>query len=150
MIDIDKLTASIKLHEGAGPMHNGRYLPYVDTTGRTTIGNGINISAGIDQDENDFLTGHRIRLAIGEAQTQSWWPYVAGYDARSRAFVEIGWNIGFPDLSNFHVALAAASNGDWNACAAAFLDSLWSKQIGKRAETLAAMILTDADQSVAT
>jgi lysozyme len=141
-MDIDKLTASIKLHEGSGPMENGRYMPYTDTTGHTTIGNGINISEGIDQDENDYLVSHRLQLAVGEAETESWWNCIQGNDARENAFIEIGWNIGFASLSNFHNALAAASGGDWDACAAAFLDSLWAKQVGQRAETLAAMIVT--------
>ena len=136
-MDIDKLTASIKLHEGF------RAFPYQDTTGHITIGWGRNLTGkGIADDEAQLMLGNDLQSAIREAETQPWWNAVKGNDARENAFVEIGYNLGFAALSNFHVALAAASNGDWPACGAALLDSLWHEQVGQRAETLTAMIVT--------
>lgn len=136
-MDLNKLTASIKQHEGL------RNFPYTDTTGHVSIGFGRNLTGkGISNEEAEYLLGNDIQLSIGEAKTQPWWGFVAGCDARENAFIEICYNIGFGALSNFHVALAAASSGDWTACSAAFLDSLWAKEVGSRAVILCKMIET--------
>ena len=138
-MDIAKLIVSIKEHEGL------RLKPYVDTTGNVTISYGVNLSNGISQDEADYLFGNRFQSALREAQTESWWQYVADNDARSRAMVELVYNLGANGVAGFHDALAAMQRGDWNACAAAFLDSLWARQVKQRAEVLAAMLLNGSD-----
>lgn len=140
-MDIAKLTFSIQQHEGL------RLKPYVDTTGNITLSYGVNITAGITQDEADYLFNSRFQSALREAQTESWWQYVADNDARSRAMVEMCYNMGAGGVAGFHDALAAMQRGDWNACAAGFLNSLWAKQVGQRAQTLAAMILTGEDSA---
>jgi len=140
MADIQKLTASIQSHEGL------RLRPYVDSRGYLTIGYGRNLDAkGITNDEATYLLGNDIQSSIREAQAQYWWQYVANDDVRSRACVEIVFNIGIGGMSGFHDALAAMARGDWAACGAAFLDSLWSKQVGQRAEVLASMIISGLD-----
>ena len=139
-VDLDKLTASIKAHEGL------RLSAYTDTTGHITIGYGRNISnVGISQSEADYLLGNDIQSAIGTAETQDWWPHVKGSDARARAFIEILFNLGLGGLAYFRKALDAAMSDDWDTCSVELLDSLWAKQVGKRAEVLAAMVKTGED-----
>lgn len=149
-VDLAKLTASIKVHEGTGPMKNNRFMPYRDASGKLTIAYGRNLDdTGLSIDEGDYLLENNIADAISAAQVQPWWPWVADSDARARAFIEIGFNIGFRALAGFHEAVDAASRRDWPACAAAFLDSLWHRQTGHRAEVLARMILTGCDSILA-
>jgi lysozyme len=138
-MDIDKLTASISGNEGL------RLLPYTDTTGHLTIGYGTNLDAGITEREAAYLRDNRIQAAIATAEAQGWWPMVEPSDARSRAFVEILFNIGLAKFNGFTKALGAAMASDWSTCSAELLDSLWAHEVGQRAETLAAMVLTGSD-----
>lgn len=138
-VDVAKLTDTIKGAEGC------RLIPYRDTSGHLTIGWGINLDAGITLDEANTLLAGRVELAIRQAEIQPWWPHVAGNDARARAFVEILFNVGPGALDGFRKALDAAMQDDWAACSAAFLDSLWHRQVGARAERICAMILTGED-----
>lgn len=139
-MDIDKLTASIKSHEG----YNS--FPYEDTTGHITIGFGRNLTGeGISNEEGEYLLQNDINRAISEAESQSWWPAVSTSDPRTRAFVEIVFNIGLGKLAGFSHALEAAMQSDWVACASAFRDSLWFRQVGNRAVTLCNMIETGQD-----
>lgn len=139
-MDIEKLTASIKHHEGL------RLKPYNDSVGKITIGYGRNLTnVGISQEEAETLLSNDIQSAIGKAKTLPWWSSVYDNDARARAFTEIGFNIGFGAMAKFSRALDAASRNDWNTCAAEFLNSLWAAQVGKRAETLASMIMRGTD-----
>lgn len=149
-ISLAKLRTSIKTNEGTGPIKNDRFMPYRDSVGKLTIGYGRNLDDnGIRASEANFLLDRDIDYALLEAQQQVWWPWVEDDDVRGRVFVEMGFALGFNSLLGFHVALGAAERKDWAACSAAFLDSLWHSQVGKRAETLAAMILTGKDQPTA-
>ena len=138
-VDMDKLTASIRSHEGC------KLFPYKDSTGNLTIGWGTNLNAGITIDEAAYLLGNRIQSVIREAEAQDWWQRVSDNDARARAMCEIIFNIGLSRLNGFAKALAALRAGDFDTCAAELLDSLWHQQVGKRAEVLAAMIQTGTD-----
>lgn len=135
-MDIAKLTASIKEHEGL------RFLPYVDTTGNVTIGYGCNLSAGISDDEAEFLLRNRIELSIGEAEKMPWWNKVSDNDARSNALIECIYNLGARKFSVFIKVHAALCAGDFRTASAELLNSLWAKQVGKRAEVLATMVRT--------
>lgn len=139
-MDFEKLTESIKQHEGF------RNFPYTDTVGKLTIGWGHNLSDnGITKDVAELLLSNDIRSAIRTAEAQNWWPYVKDNDVRARAFTEIGFNVGFGALGLFRKAVAAASRDDWDVCADEFLDSKWHAQVGLRAQRLAAMIRTGRD-----
>lgn len=143
-MDIQKLTKSIEQHEGL------RLLPYRDTTGNITIGYGTNLNAGISLDEAIYLLGNRVQLAIGAAQAQSWWPNVSDNDARSRAMVELVFNMGPAGVATFKNAIQCLCNNDFNGAADGFLNSLWAKQVGQRAQVLAQMIRTGTDNESTT
>lgn len=139
-VDIDKLTASIKAHEGL------RLTAYKDTTGHYSIGYGRNlINEGISRDEAEFMLGNDIQLCLRTVKAQPFWDNIKDNDARIRAFVEILFNLGLGGLSYFRRALEAAERNDWDTCANELLDSLWHAQVGKRAEVLAQMVKTGID-----
>jgi lysozyme len=151
-MDIEKLTASIIEHEGM------RLYVYDDATGlpikqghtvqgNPTIGVGRLLTAqkGISNIECMAMLSTDIQAAIATAEAQAWWPMVSPSDARSRAFVEILFNLGLGRFNGFTKALADAMASDWPACSAELLNSLWAQQVGERAGRLAAMVATGED-----
>lgn len=138
-MDLSKLKQSIMEHEGL------RLFPYTDTTGHISIGYGTNLSAGISHDEAEDLLSNRLQFATVSAESQSWWAYLGGNDARQRAVVECVYNMGLHGFGGFHDTLAALERGDWPAASAGLLNSLWAHQVGQRAEVIAKMILTGED-----
>ena len=149
-MDLNKLTASIQQHEGTGKIINGRFMPYADSRGFTSIGYGRCIQlVGISHVEATYLCSNDIQLASGEAQAQSWWPVVANDDVRSRALVEIIYNLGLPKFNQFVKAIAALSQSDFTTCADEFRNSAWYGEVGsspgERGYDLAQMIQTGVD-----
>lgn len=139
-MDIKKLTASIQVNEGL------RLKPYIDTTGHISIGYGRNLNAkGISTSEAAFLLGDDIQDAITACEGQPWWDVVRNDDVRSRALVEMCFNMGIGGLRTFTHALAALSAGDFAEASAQFLNSQWASQVGNRAKILAQMIETGKD-----
>lgn len=139
-MDMDKLTASIKAHEGF------RAYPYQDTTGHSTIGYGRNLTdRGITKPEAELMLQDDIQLALSQAIGESWWSHVSGNDARSRAMTEMVFNMGLPKLREFHVATLCLCNDDFEGASRAFMDSLWAQQVKGRAKTLTQMIATGED-----
>lgn len=136
-MDKDKLIASIQLGEGL------RLKPYVDSVGKITIGYGRNLTdKGISTDEADALLNNDIMVAFCEAEDEPWWPNVINNDARSRALVEMIFNMGLGRFHGFVNAIACLMNNDFTGAAANFMDSLWAKQVHDRAVRLTQMIAT--------
>lgn len=145
-MDIDKLTTSIMTHEGTGPVTNGRFLPYVDTTNHLSVGYGRNLhDRGLSGPEAQFLLANDIRDVLAEAEQQEWWPHVSGNDARARACLEMLFNLGVGGFRTFETAIGCLLNDDFAGASAAFLQSLWHRQVGQRAEVLAGMIASGED-----
>lgn len=140
-MDINKLLISIKSHEGL------RLKPYTDTTGNITIGYGTKLAAGITFPEASFLLNNRIQVAILALRKQPWFQNLSDDDVRSRALVEMAFNLGVDGLCKFEIALACLTKGDYVGAATAFMDSLWAKQVGRRAIALTQMIATGQDPS---
>lgn len=138
-MDTGKLLNSIKLHEGL------RLKPYTDTTGNITIGYGTNLNAGISLPEASLLLNNRVLSVLHDLQNEPWFAAVSNDDVRSRAIAEMAFNLGVIGLSNFHMALTALINQDFAGAATAFMDSVWAKQVGKRAVILTQMIATGQD-----
>lgn len=133
----DKLKASLKLHEGY------RLLPYTDTTGNLTIGVGHNLTEGLPAFLVEDLLSWDILTAV--RATDRMFPWVAALDdVRRRVFVELVFNLG-GRLLGFHDTLAHARAGRWRDAATSLLDSLWARQVGSRAQTLADMLATGRD-----
>lgn len=129
-----KLRAQLLKHEGL------RLHPYTDTVGKLTIGVGRNLTdRGISEDE---------AFAMLDADITAVWQEVShavacfgGLDeTRQHVVLDMAFNLGVPRLLKFVKFLAALEAHKWDVAADEMLDSVWAKQVGKRAQTLAAMI----------
>lgn len=121
----------VKMHEGL------RLKPYRCTAGKLTIGYGRNIEDnGITEAEASFLLENDLR--------RCWYDCSSAFDwfdkldkIRQGVIAELCFNIGLPRLKGFKKMLAACSRGDFETASCEMLDSLWARQVGKRALTLA-------------
>jgi lysozyme len=138
VIDLDKLKDSLRRHEAT------RRFPYRDTTGNLTVGVGHNLTG---KGLSDAAIAFVLNEDILDAKTllATWAPWALDLDdVRQRVFIELAFNMG-AKLLGFAKALNHAKAGRWDAAADAFLDSLWAKQVGKRAVTLADMLRSGKD-----
>ncbi len=84
--------------------------------GNLSIGIGINLEFGLDEDEREWLTRHRLLLH------SAWLCKFAWYDSldsvRRSVFLDISFNAGDGGLLKFPKLIAAAANKDWAECQA--------------------------------
>lgn len=132
-MNLDKLTASLRQHEGL------RLSPYKDTTGNLTIGYGHLVANGISLTAAEQILRDDIGLCISQAQAQSWWQYCTDEDLQ-RAMVELVFELGVGGVAGFHDLIRCLGNSDRDGAARALLDSVYARQVGQRAVTLAGMI----------
>lgn len=132
----ERLQALLQHHEGL------RLKPYTDTTGHLTIGYGRNLTdVGISLDEARQLL--RADLAHAEHDVLEAFPWAAHLDpVRQAVLVDMCFNLGIVALKKFKFTLHALQLGQWEAAAAAMVDSRWAQQVGQRARNLAAMVRT--------
>lgn len=124
-------------------LHEGRkaYL-YNDTKGLLTGGVGHLFTGQKLSDkiidmllEEDWQKAYNGALSI--------FPYLLSFSsARKAAIVDMVFNLGVAGVKDFKTTIRHINNEDWNLAGDAMLDSLWSKQVGKRAVTLSKMIKT--------
>jgi lysozyme len=67
-------------------------------------------------------------------------------DIRQDVAVMMMFNMGWGKFGGFHKTLAAWQAGDYEAASVEMLDSLWAKQVGKRAQFLSRQLATDEHQ----
>lgn len=121
----------VKKHEGL------RLKPYRCTQGKLTIGYGRNIEDnGITEAEASFLLDNDIKTAEKECKSRFSWLNRLDEERRG-VIIEMCFNLGIDRLLGFKKMLLACSRGDYAAAADEMLDSLWARQVGQRAETLA-------------
>lgn len=121
----------IKQNEGL------RLKPYRCTAGKLTIGYGRNIEDnGITEAEASFLLENDIKNSEAECcRAFSWFQKLD--DIRRGVIIELCFNMGLKRLRGFKKMLAACECGNYDNAAAEMLNSLWARQVGKRAKTLA-------------
>ena len=124
----------IKRHEGL------RLKPYRDTVGKLTIGYGRNLEdVGISLEEAELMLEHDLDRAIQAARE-----VIPGFDeldeVRQAVLVDMAFNLGRAGLGGFRRCRAALALGDFERAASEMLDSLWARQVGRRAEELAEMM----------
>ncbi len=121
----------IKKHEGL------RLKPYRCTAGKLTIGYGRNLEDnGITEEEAHFLLMNDLEKSWDECCKAFSW--ISKMDKiRQGVIVELCFNMGLGRLKGFKKMLAACERGDYKTASVEMLDSLWARQVGQRAKTLA-------------
>lgn len=145
--NIALLTASLEGHEGNilyvyDDANGNPIVKGYTVIGNPTIGTGrlLTRGNGISNAERQLLLSNDIATAIEESQGEPWWSHVVSNEPRTRAMVEICFELGLPTLRNFVVAIAALCRDDFGAAADAFMQSRWAQQVGQRAVDLTQMI----------
>ena len=118
-----------------------RLKPYKCTGGKWTIGVGRNIQdRGITEDEAQYLLINDIALSKAELAEQfTWFEYLGC--GRTRAMINLHFNLGLTTLKKFKKFLAAMADKDYKTAAAELLDSKWAEQVGSRATRIHDLIL---------
>lgn len=143
-----KLERMIAGHEGF------RSKPYKCPAGFWTIGYGRNIESNpLNVDETLYFARHGFNidsyrwLLRGDvdrvvAGLKMRFPVSGVFGARFDALVDMAYNLGPARLAGFKRMWAAIERQDFDAAADEMLDSLWAKQVGRRAQTLARIMRT--------
>ncbi len=129
----DDLLADLKRAEGL------RLKPYRDSVGKLTIGYGRNLDdVGISKAEAEALLGADAAVACAELdRALPWWRDLP--EPAARGLANMVFNLGLPRLLKFSRMLAALKSGDYGAAAIEAMDSKWARQVGDRAERIAAL-----------
>ncbi|MGB2376138.1 MAG: glycoside hydrolase family protein [Luminiphilus sp.] len=110
-----------------------------------TVAVGRNIDPegglGLSDDEIDYLLANDIRRCKAELEENFEW-YKDLDSVRQDALVDFNFNVGLTTFLKFKKFIAAMKKGDWNAAAKELLSSKYAKQVGARADEIAAMIKT--------
>jgi hypothetical protein len=144
--DAANLRAMLTRHEGrlyqvyddatGKPLHPGDTL-----VGWPTIGVGRNLlNPGLHPLEVDYLLDNDIHERLLVLTDKLSWFHTLD-EVRQAAFVDMSF-MGVQKLLGFHNMLAACAVKAWATAAAEALDSAWAKQVGKRAQEIAAMLET--------
>lgn len=126
-----------------------RLSAYLDTAGVWTIGYGhayVHPGTVWTQAQADA------QLVADVAHTEAsldihlpWWRSLD--DVRQDVLAEMAFNMGVSALCQFKNTLGAVQRGDWQAAHDGMLASLWARQVGARAQRLAAQMLTGEHQA---
>lgn len=140
-MNVNRLINVLIRHEGL------RLKPYCDKTGKEfrspeecgklTIGVGRNLEdRGITEEEALFLLYNDVMNVISDVRDSI--PFFDKLDSiRQEVIVNMAFNLGIGGLLDFVRMLDALQEGDYRRAAKEMLDSLWAKQVGRRAEELA-------------
>lgn len=133
-IDVSLLKQDLTRDEGT------RLKPYEDCVGKLTIGVGRNLhDVGISQSEADLmLTNDIANVILALDRAFPWW--MAMSEPRQRALANMCFNMGFSKLLGFRQMLAALQAGSYQEASEHALDSEWARQVGARANRIAALI----------
>ena len=130
-MNFDKLKAQLIIDEGK------RSRIYIDTVGKVTGGVGRNLTdRPFSDDEIELMLENDIAMAAKELdRVFPWWKTLN--DARQNVLANMCFNLGAARLLGFKNFLAYAQAGRYDAAAGEMLNSVWSKQVGDRAQRLA-------------
>jgi len=126
----------IKKHEAT------RARMYKDSRGIETIGIGHNLrdkpisNEAIEQIFQDDLYG-----VIGEVSQSFTW-YTDLNEVRQAVILDMVFNMGLAGFKLFTKTIKFLANGEYTAASIEMMDSLWSSQVGSRADTLSNMLRT--------
>lgn len=135
-----RLIEDLKRHEGL------RLKPYKCTAGKLTIGIGRNIEdIGITEAEAEqMLLNDIARVEEDLDRNLMYWREFP--EPVQRALVNFVFNVGITRALRFKRMIKALQNLDYENAADELLDSLYAKQVGRRADEVAGMIRAGAEQ----
>ncbi len=119
----------LKRHEGF------RGKPYRCTAGKLTIGYGLNLDAGITEEEASYLLEMRVNTIVDDliGLVDFWYKLTP---VRKDVLVNMAYNLGVPGLMKFKETLRLMREEDYESASDQMLKSLWAKQVPTRAKEL--------------
>lgn len=145
-MDRERLEHQLGVEEGR------RNDAYLDSLGFLTVGIGHNCVAkpvpGVskvgDRITDDVLDGlffDDVNDSVVDLDSHlPWWKSLD--DVRQNVLVDMAFNMGIKTLCTFHNTLQAVEEGRYADAARGMKNSLWARQVGKRALRLAKMMET--------
>lgn len=129
-----RLMDTVKRHEGFSS------TVYTCPAGKATVGYGRNlVDKGLTEREAEWLLVNDLAEAV--LAVRDLVPTFVDIDGpRQEALVNMCYNLGPAGLKRFKRMLAAVARQDWAAAADEALDSRWRRQVGRRAEEIAAAL----------
>ncbi|AZZ98765.1 glycoside hydrolase family protein [Pseudoalteromonas sp. R3] len=125
----------LKKHEGF------RDKPYFCTEGHLTIGYGLNLDAGVTEEEAEVILSMRVEgIRKRLANAIPWYANLAA--PRQGVLVNMAYNLGVAGLMGFAKTLTHIRSGDYNTASHEMLDSRWARQVPTRAAELALQMQT--------
>lgn len=135
MISDDLVLKMLIRHEG------NRLRLYTCPAGKFSIGVGRNLEDnGISESESLYLASNDLNTAKFQANSFPW--FKALNDAQQAVVVMMVFNLGINKFLEFKNTIQALKERNCGLAAKEMLNSLWSKQVGKRATELAAIMKT--------
>ncbi|MCF6202025.1 MAG: glycoside hydrolase family protein [Hydrogenimonas sp.] len=125
------IVSNIKKYEGF------RGMPYDDSLGFPTIGYGTKLP--IDKDEAELLLKKRLNDVRRELESRVDFFYDLPEEIQA-VLLDMAYNMGVPRLFTFKKMWEAVRDRDWERMADEMVDSLWYRQVGRRAEELAGVV----------
>lgn len=128
-----------------------RRLAYNDATGKIvtcrpegnlSIGVGINLEAGLDAAEIQWLLQHRLTLVQTALAVYPW--YSACDEVRQSVLLDLGFNDGVNGLLHYPHMLGAVARKDWFEAKAELLDSQAARALPSRYQPLADLLFSGA------
>ena len=142
MTDVE---AMLIQQEGTGPQTaQGRFLPYLDTVGKLSIGYGRNLTDnGVSQVEARGMLGNDIVIAM-QIVRQLFSVYDQLSRPRQLVLISMAYNLGQAKFSKWPRFIDAVHRGDWQTAAMELLDSKAARtDAPSRYKQLATMMLED-------
>lgn len=137
-MDRQALAALLEHDEGI------RLQPYLDTSHKLTIGIGRCLDTkGITPNEARYLLQNDIDECLSDLEPLPWFQHLS--DIRQRVICSMRFNLGMAGLLQFHRMLVHVEAGRYTSAAREMLQSQWAAQVGKRADRLATMFITDME-----
>ena len=132
---MDKLTLLIAQHEGL------RLIPYRDSVGVWTVGYGHNCQ------DKPITKAIAERLLVDDVDDAHHDCYIFNWfggldEVRTAVVVNMVYNMGLSRFKGFKKTIGFIELAEYDLAATEMLDSLWSRQVGKRAIELSHMMKT--------
>jgi lysozyme len=127
--------AHLKRHEGY------RKHMYKCSEGFNTIGYGLNLDAGLDEEVASFITEFIANRIDGELTVRLEF-YKILSQRRKDVLINMAYNLGIEGLMGFKNTIHLISVGKFDEASAAMLKSKWASQVGARARFLADQMRT--------